>query len=128
VHLHQLAGDNCEADLLFSKTCLVLHGTTKPWLELLSVLIGVRAPKFLCDELYLQVPCHLFTDSLCVLYWLRATKLLSAFVKNRIKEIKSLKGIAFAHVTLNDNPADMTTRGKSPVELSSSIWWKGPLG
>ena len=25
-----------------------------------------------------------------------------------------------------DNPADIATRGKSPTELNSYIWWNGP--
>ena len=29
-------------------------------------------------------------------------------------------------VPTEDNPADMATRGKTPTELSISIWWKGP--
>ena len=97
-----------------------------PQLELLGVLIGVRALKFMCGELCLQVSCHLFTDSLCVLYWLRTTKLLSVFVANRVKEIQSLEELTFAHVASNDNPADMATRGKFPDELSTSMWWNGP--
>jgi len=126
VYLHQSAGDTYKTDLVFSKTCLAPHGITVPRLELLGVLIGVRALKFLCDELCLQVSCHLFTDSLCVLCWLKTTKLLTVFVANRIKEIQSLKGVTFAHVTSTDNPADMATREKSPDELSTSMWWKGP--
>jgi len=126
VYLHQSAGDTYKTDLLFSKTRLAPHGTTIPRLELLGVLIGVRALTFLCGELCLQVSCHLFTDSLCVLYWLRTTKLLSVFVANRVKEIQSLEGLTFAHVASNDNPADMATRGKPPDELSTSMWWKGP--
>ena len=26
-----------------------------------------------------------------------------------------------------DNPCDMAMRGKSPEELSSFIWWNGPI-
>jgi len=44
-----------------------------------------------------------------------------------VKEIKSLPGVTFAHVSTSDNPADIATRGMSPKELLSSIWWKGPL-
>ena len=62
-----------------------------------------------------------------MLYWLETTKPLSVFVANRVKEIKSLGGVTFSHVTSKDNPADMATRGRSPDDLSSSIWWNGPL-
>ena len=68
VYLHQLTGDIYKIDMLFYKTCLAPHGTPIPRMELLGALIGVRALKFLCDELNVQLSCHLFTDSLCVLY------------------------------------------------------------
>ena len=44
------------------------------------------------------------------------------FVANRVKEIKYLEGVKFAHVISTDNPADLVMGGKSPEELSSSIW------
>jgi len=47
-------------------------------------------------------------------------------VTNRLKEIKSLEGTIFKHVSSADNPADLATRGKYPKELTSSIWWMGP--
>jgi len=63
---------------------------------------------------------------MCVLHWLQSHKPLSVFVTNRLKEIKSLKGKIFKHVSSEDNPADLATRGKYPKELTSSIWWMGP--
>ena len=62
-----------------------------------------------------------------MLHWLKTNKPLSVFLANRVKEIKSLPGVTFAHVSSNDNPADIATRGQSLEELLSSIWWKGPL-
>ena len=47
VYLHQSAGDTYKTDLVFSKTRLAPHGITIPRLELLGVLIGVIALKFL---------------------------------------------------------------------------------
>ena len=126
IYLYQLIGDTCKTDLVFSKTRLVPQETTIPRLKLLGVLIGVRALKFVRKELHREVPCHLFTDLVCVLYWLEISKRLSAFVANRVKEIRTSEAVTFSHVLSEDNPADMATRGKSPEELSS-IWWKGPL-
>ena len=114
--------------MIFSKTCLVPSETTIPRLELLAVLIGVRALKFVGKELHLPTSDNvLFTDSTCVLHWLKTSKPLSLFVTNRVKEIKSLAGVMFAHVSSKDNPADIATRGMSPDELLTSIWWNGPL-
>ena len=127
IYLHQSIGNTCKADLVFSKTRLAPQGTTIPRLELLGVLVGVRALKFVRQQLHQELPCHLFTDSVCVLYWLETSKPLSVFVSNRVKEIKTLETVKFSHVSSEDNPADLATRGKSPEELPSSIWWNGPL-
>ena len=94
---------------------------------MLIVIRQVITVAFVTSCLIITVSCYLFTDSACVLYWLETTKPLSVFVANRVKEIKSLGGVTFSHVTSKDNPADMATRGRSPDELSSSIWWNGPL-
>ena len=51
--------------------------------------------------------------------WLQTKKSLSVFVANN-------QIVTFKHVPSEDNPADLATRGKSPRELSSSIWWNGP--
>ena len=127
VYLHQSFDDTCKADLIFSKTCLAPQNTTIPRLELLAVLIGIQALKFVLKELYLNISGKtVFTDSLCVLYWLQTNKPFSVFVTNRLKEIKSLEETVFNHVSSEDNPADLATRGKSPQELTS-IWWNGPV-
>ena len=77
-------------------------------------------------ELHVQVAhTFVFTDSLCVLHWLLTKKPLSLFVTNRLKEIRALEGVCFRHIPSEDNPADLATRGKAPIELSS-MWWKGP--
>ena len=86
-------------------------------------LDGVHALKFVTSELRLQLTSTIvFTDSMCVLHWLQSQKPLSVFVTNRLKEIKSLEETIFKHVSSEDNPADLATRGKYPKELTSSIW------
>ena len=127
IYLHQASGDNCKADLLLSKTRLAPQKVTVPRLELLGVLIGIRALKSTLKEINLPIKDKiLYTDSQCVLHWLQTKKPLSVFVINRLKEIKSLEGTTFRYIPTQENPADLATRGKSPFELSSSIWWNGP--
>ena len=46
---------------------------------------------------------------------------------NKVKEIKVLTGVTYTHVSSQHNPADIATRGKSPEELTFSIWWHGPI-
>ena len=124
--MHQSLNGTYKADLIFSKTRLAPDNITIPRLELLGVLIGVRALKFVSRELHLQVTYKIvFTDSLCVLHWLQTKKPLSTFVANRLKEIKMLNDVTFKHVPTEENSADVATRGRPPNELSS-MWWNGP--
>ena len=67
----------------------------------------------------------LWTDSQCALQWLQSTKPLPVFVTNRLQEIKSLQGTDIRFVPTEHNPADMATRGRTPLQLSS-LWWNGP--
>ena len=100
---------------------------TIPRLELLAVLIGVRCVKFVESQLKILVEgIDLFTDSQCVLRWLRSQKDLSVFVRNRVKEINS-HDITFHYVKSNENPADIATRGTDIHSLSENrLWWHGP--
>ena len=60
------------------------HGrkqVTLPRLELLAVVIGIRVINFVTSELKLLITTRmLFTDSECVLHWIRATKQLPVFI------------------------------------------------
>ena len=123
IYLHQTLHEDARADLIFSKTRLAPQGVTIPRLELLGVLIGVRALKFTQNEINLPIKSKiLYTDSQCVLHWLQTKKPLSVFVTNRLKEIKSLEVTTFKYIPTQENPADLATRGKSPSELNSSMW------
>ena len=126
VYLHQSSSRMQKVNLIFSKTCLAPEYITIPRLELLGVLIRVRALRFVEEQLALPVTSKiLWTDSQCVLHWIRTTKPLPVFVTNRLNEIKSSQGICFRCIQSEDNPADIATRGKPATELSS-FWWTGP--
>jgi len=67
IYLHQSCSDSCKVDLIFSKTRLAPENMTIPRLELMGVLVGVRALKFATSKLRLQLTSTiLFTDSMCV--------------------------------------------------------------
>ena len=70
-----------------------------------------------------------FSDSTDVLWWIRGRgRDFRPFVANRIGEIQlSTKPSQWQHVSTNKNPADLCSRGTSPVELvESRLWWNGP--
>ena len=128
--------NSISVNLIFSKMRLVsksnnkrgLKHITLPRLELLAVTIGVRAANFVVKELkvtpFKQI---LWTDSTCVVHWLKSSKPLPVFVANRIKEILRASDVSFRYVPSSDNPADLPTRGLSAAEIpKTNLWWYGP--
>ena len=69
----------------------------------------------------------LFTDSECILHWIKATKLLSVFMQNRIDEIRKEEDLIFGYVSSVQNPANFATRGLSALEIRRcKLWCHGP--
>ena len=79
------------SDLLFSKARLApLKEMTIPRLELMTVLIGVRCVNFVKEQLKISVEgIKIWTDSQCVLKWLKSKKDLSVFVRDRVNQQSS---------------------------------------
>ena len=102
---------------------------TIPKAELMGALIGTTALRYVREELRIKgITCYLWSDSKCVLAWLRTVNLdkLPRFVKNRVQEIQD-DDLTFRYIPTKENPADMATRGVTPSELSTAeLWWKGP--
>ncbi|KAL4148738.1 hypothetical protein QTP88_002906 [Uroleucon formosanum] len=72
---------------------------------------------------------YLWTDSTVPLAWIAAeSSKWRTFVANRVGEIHTLTDRAeWGHVTSNDNPADVLSRGCTPSELKNNTqWWHGP--
>ena len=100
IYLRNEYKDNVKVNLVFSKLKLVsvVKGKgrrpkkeiTLPCLELMAVTIGVCAANFFTKELKIpSLKRTIWTDSTCILYWLRTDKPLSLFVENHVKEIKT---------------------------------------
>ncbi len=119
-----------KSNLVFAKSRLApKQKISLPRLELLAILIGTRATKFLRKES--EVPfasMTIWSDSQCCLHWLHSSKPLSVFVENRLQEIKSCKKeVSFKYVPTAENPSDYATRGLTTTELvSNQLWWNGP--
>ena len=123
VYLRIVNGIDIQTNLIFSRVRLVPTGKGKskqvkkltiPRLELLAVLIGTRAANFFATELRMTISeTIIWTDSQCVLHWLKTTKPLSVFVENRLKEIKLNREFKFRFIASGHNPADLATRGLS---------------
>lgn len=118
------------SQLLFSKTRLMpLKRLTIPRAELVAASMGAQALRFVQQQLGVPLEnCHAWSDSKCVLYWLRTAndEKLPTFVRNRVRKILTL-GQPFRYVPSACNPADIASRGVTPALLQqSSLWWEGP--
>ena len=95
-------------------------------LELMSTLIGVRSHNFIQKQMKLHKNTEriLWTDSKCVLHWIK-NKDGNSF-KNRIEEMLADSNISFRYINTKDNPADLPTRGISFDDLKDNqLWWHG---
>jgi len=99
-----------------------------PRLELLGCLIGSRLANSVSESLGLHSNKKFFwTDSSTALAWIQRQEDWGTFVGNRTKEISQLTDIKdWRHVPGEKNPADLPSRGCSPLELLQSKWWEGP--
>ena len=129
IYLRTTYKGNNNVNLVFSKSRISPRTSISiPRLELLAVLIGVRSLNFVSKELgFTDNRQIVWTDSQCVLNWIKTKKPLSVFVQNRITEIKQNNDLEFRYIYKKENPADMPSRGTTSDELKdSSLWWNGP--
>lgn len=103
---------------------------TLPRLELCAAMLLARLINKTLPALRLHVSkVFCWTDSTVVLSWLSATPTRwKTFVANRVSEIQDLTEFCYwNHVKTDDNPADILSRGASPLRLQNySLWWNGP--
>lgn len=132
VYLRGEAEDKIQAWLIFSKNRLKPKKASKartiPRMELLAILIGVRALRFTKEHLHRDVDeLHLWSDSQIALSWVKSPDVQPVFVERRLKEIRERPDTIFHYVRTDKNPADLATRGTNPEELRNhSLWWHGP--
>ena len=63
---------------------------------------------------------NLWTDSQCVLNWIKTKKPLSVFLRNRLTEITREKNVEFRYIHTKENPADLPSRGLSSNNLKGN--------
>ena len=105
-----------------------LQCQTIPRLELLSALLLARLLSIIAESLEFELPLsppRCFTDSRVSLCWIKGSdKTWKAFVQNRVTEIRRLiPPTCWRHCPGKDNPADIPSRGITPLELSTRVLW-----
>ncbi|GFW97257.1 uncharacterized protein TNCV_4784711 [Trichonephila clavipes] len=101
-----------------------------PRLELCACVLLSQLLEKVLHSLMLPIQqIMLWTDSNIVLAWIqRSPEQPKTFIGNRIKIIQRLtQNCQWNHVSSNENPADLISRGLNAADISSKqLWWHGP--
>ena len=100
---------------------------TVPRLELIAALAAAAVAELIHTELNVpktKIFCYSDSGNRPVVAYKSPNSLLP-FVSNRVKKIKEY-GYPFQYVNTAINPADIASRGCTPIELMSPLWRQGP--
>ena len=104
---------------------------TVPRLELMAAVLGLRLTQNVLRAFVMNMQdVSFYSDSADVLWWIRGYgRDFRPFIANRIGEVQMYSNPAqWQHVPTAENPADLCTRGATPLQLSeSTLWWNGPV-
>ncbi|CAB4024394.1 PREDICTED: uncharacterized protein LOC102806687, partial [Paramuricea clavata] len=121
-----------KVSLLMSKTQVApLKKMSIPRLELQVCLMAVRLAEFIVKQMeFKTVKVVFWSDSTVALLWIKMEScVLKEFVANRVATIQEkTEGCQWHHVSGQDNPADLASRGVDLRELlkPDDIWFSGP--
>ncbi|XP_072401151.1 uncharacterized protein [Diabrotica undecimpunctata] len=103
-----------------------------PRLELMGAVICSKLTQRIVSTLKIRIPqidsINLWSDSEIVLAWLKSPpSRWTPFVANRVATIQQNSEFIWRYVKSKENPADILSRGISPLELpNSALWFNGP--
>ena len=132
IYLTVTSKTGISTQLVAAKTRVApLSQQTIPRLELLAALIPARLITAVATTL-MDVMCinsiGCWSDSKVALAWVKGEhQEWKQFVQNRVDEIRRLvPASAWSYCSTLCRPADLPSRGVSPSNLTSSIWFTGP--
>ena len=112
--------------LVTAKASLAKQGLTIPRLEQVSGHMAVNLITNTRDALegFPVQELYCWLDSTVALHWIRGDGDYKQFVGNRVSKIQQHSDVKWRHVTTQENPADLPSRGGSVQ--GEELWWKGP--
>ncbi|GFY33245.1 uncharacterized protein TNCV_1240951 [Trichonephila clavipes] len=131
LYAQSISEEDVSTRLLCSKSRVApVKPITIPRLELCACVLLSQLLEKVLHSLTLAIQqIMLWTDSNIVLAWIqRSPEQLKTFIGNRIKIIQRLtQNRQWNHVSSNENPADLISRGLNASDISSKqLWWHGP--
>ncbi|GFV83556.1 integrase catalytic domain-containing protein [Trichonephila clavipes] len=101
---------------------------TIPRLEFMAATIGARLFSSVKHALKISnIKSYFWTGSSTVLTWIIRREQWSVFVANRISEIRKLTTSEdWFHISTDQNPEDILSRGCGLKQLQKRKWWQGP--
>ncbi|GFW55283.1 uncharacterized protein TNCV_116691 [Trichonephila clavipes] len=131
IYAQSISEEDVSTRLLCSKSRVApVKQITIPCLELCACVLLSQLLEKVLHSLTLPIQqIMLWTDSNIVLAWIQQSpEQLKTFIGNRIKIIQRLtQNCQWNHVSSNENPADLISRGLNASDISSKqLWWHGP--
>ncbi|GFY46794.1 integrase catalytic domain-containing protein [Trichonephila inaurata madagascariensis] len=131
LYVQSISEEDVSTRLLCSKSRVApVKPITIPRLELCACVLLSQLLEKVLHSLTLRIQqIMLWTDSNIVLAWIqRSPEQLKKFIDNRIKIIQRLtKNCKWNHISSNENPADLISRGLNASDISSKqLWWYCP--
>ena len=121
----------CHVALISSKSRVApVKKKTIPRLELQAALLLSIHIAMIVKHLSFSLPIHdvhCWSDSMIVLWWLiNTSKVYEPFIEKRLQKIRKVEDVVWHHVSSDDNPADVGSRGCLLSELIHHKLWFGP--
>ncbi|UYV67961.1 hypothetical protein LAZ67_5002637 [Cordylochernes scorpioides] len=128
VFARSVVQDTVRVVLLWAKARVApLKKISIPRLELMACVLGARLLNAIRNALGVDYPTYMWSDYSTAITWITRAQTLNTFVKNRVTEIRNLTDVkSWAHISGDENPADLPSRGCSAARYLKTEWWKGP--